>query len=188
MSRFHTLGAVVLAPFLILGCADSPTTPLSSPLSTGAPAAVSSRSTIAVQIHDACDPASFDAAVGAGTCVRSGGMKFDRVIAELTKHQEVGAWHFAPPTFNASVGQTIVARNNGGEVHTFTEVKEFGGGLVPFLNDLSGNPDEVAECKALEPDDFVTPGTTYQASISLPGTHKFQCCIHPWMRSVVSVN
>jgi plastocyanin len=187
MHRFRTRTAVALAPFLILGCADAPTAPLSSPLAARATAAASIRSTISVNLHDACDPASFDAAVGPGTCVRNGGMKFGQFVAELTKHQEAGAWHFAPPTFTANVGQTIVARNLGGEVHTFTEVTEFGGGIIPFLNDLSGTPDIADGCKALEDDDFVSPGTTYSAPIALPGTHKFQCCIHPWMRSVVTV-
>lgn len=31
-----------------------------------------------------------------------------------------------------------MAANVGGEVHTFTEVEEFGGGIVPRLNELAG--------------------------------------------------
>jgi hypothetical protein len=33
-----------------------------------------------------------------------------------------------------------------GETHTFTEVAQFGGGLVGLLNDLSGNPVPAPEC------------------------------------------
>jgi hypothetical protein len=82
------------------------------------------------------------------------------------------------------VGQDFVATNKGGEVHTFTEVAEFGGGLVPLLNQLSHVPEVAPECTlaALDPDDFVPPGGTYRERVSHSGNLKFQCCIHPWMR------
>ncbi len=86
-------------------------------------------------------------------------------------------------------GTTLLARNDGGETHTFTRVQNFGGGVVPFLNTLSRNPVEAEECKTLDAEDFVPPGGTY--SLPLPGvkdqTVKVQCCIHPWMRSTVRV-
>ena len=138
-------------------------------------------------MSDACDAATFNAAIGPGTCIRQGGMKFSDFIAELTRHQEVGAWRFAPPTFRASVGQTVEATNLGGETHTFTHVAAFGGGIVPALNTLSGNPDEVAECKALKADDFVPSAGIFRASLEQGGAQKFQCCIHPWMRATVQV-
>jgi hypothetical protein len=75
--------------------------------------------------------------------------------------------------------------NRGGEVHTFTHVAAFGGGIIPPLNALSGNPVPAPECLALEPDDFVAPGNTYQEQIEGSGTQLFQCCIHPWMRMTV---
>jgi plastocyanin len=187
MSRLFTLSAVALAPLLILGCAETPTLPQSSPLASKAPSDAPKQSTIAVKMKDACDQASFDAAAGPGTCVRNGGMKFDQFVSQLTRRHDVADWDFFPASFSASVGQTIAATNTGGEVHTFTEVKEFGGGLIPFLNQASGTGDMVSECGALEENDFVAPGATYTAAVSLPGTHKYQCCIHPWMRSVVSV-
>jgi plastocyanin len=144
-----------------------------------------------VNMHDACDPTTFNApppaGVGPGTCARDGGVRFQDFIAELTRHQFVGAWHFAPPMTDARVGQTLVAINKGREVHTFTRVESFGGGIVPPLNVLSGNPIEAAECAKLEPDDFVTPGATYTQDLTSTGTAKFQCCIHPWMRLEVQV-
>jgi hypothetical protein len=139
---------------------------------------------IVVNIMDACDGDSFNAIFGAGTCSRAGGVKFDQFIAELTKRGSIGPWHFAGATANAQVGQDFVAINQGGETHTFTEVAEFGGGLVPLLNELSHNPNVAPECTpaALDPDDFVPPGGTYRETVSHSGTLKFQCCIHPWMR------
>jgi plastocyanin len=139
-----------------------------------------------VQMMDACEPESFNAAVGPGTCIRAGGLTFAKFIALLGRHQKVGAWHFAPPTLNARVGQELLAVNQGGEVHTFTEVEEFGGGIVPDLNNLSGEPVPAPECLALEPDDFVPPGGTYTDEVEEEGTERYQCCIHPWMRAVVT--
>lgn len=177
---------LLVLPLLIAACdqVGPPTAAVSPSLRAQAEA---NRSTISVIIHDACDAATFNAAVGPGTCSRTGGMTFARFISELQAHQMVGAWFFAPPGFQASVGQTIVARNDGGEEHTFTQVAEFGGGIVPGLNALSGNPIEAQECTTLEADDFVPPGGTYSAPLAQAGTRKFQCCIHPWMRAVAQV-
>jgi hypothetical protein len=139
---------------------------------------------VVVNILDACDGDSFNAILGAGTCNRAGGVKFDHFIAELTHLGSIGAWRFAGLTGNVQVGEDFVATNQGGEVHTFTEVAAFGGGLVPLLNELSHVPDVAPECRpeALEPDDFVPPGGTYRERVSHTGHLKFQCCIHPWMR------
>jgi plastocyanin len=139
-----------------------------------------------VQMMDACDPQSFNDAIGPGTCIRRGGLSFAKFIALLGEHQKVGAWHFAPPTLKARVGQELIAINQGGEVHTFTEVEEFGGGIVPDLNTLSGNPVPAPECLALDPDDLVPPGGTYTDEVEEEGTERYECCIHPWMRTIVT--
>jgi plastocyanin len=139
-----------------------------------------------VQMMDACDPQSFNAVLGAGSCTRQGGLTFAKFITLLGRHQTVGAWHFAPPTLNARVGQELLAVNQGGEEHTFTEVEEFGGGIIPDLNNLSGEPVPAPECLALEPDDFVPPGGTYTDEVEEEGVERYQCCIHPWMRTVVT--
>jgi len=157
-------------------------------LSASAASAAASGMERLVNMKDACDPETFNAAFGPGTCVRNGGVSLDHFIAELTRHGSVGAWHFAPPMTTARVGDTFVAVNRGGEVHTFTEVADFGGGIIPPLNDLSGNPIPAPECLVLEDDDFVPPGATYREDVDTTGTHKFQCCIHPWMRLEARVN
>lgn len=156
--------------------------PASSSASTSANASAPGRQDIRVNMLDACDPATFNAVLGPGTCLRNGGMSFDQFIAQLTRLKFVGPWHFAPNNANVEAGQTFVALNLGGEVHTFTEVAQFGGGIVPRLNQLAGVPNVAPECRALEPDDFVAPGASYREEIGGAGTHKFQCCIHPWMR------
>jgi plastocyanin len=179
--------------FLVVGCGDSgrPTTPLAeSPALSGylgnASQPHASPSVRLVSMMDACDPETFDAAIRPGTCIeRQGGVAFSSFMAELTRTQKAGAWQFAPLETVAGAGQTLLAVNRGGEMHTFTRVAAFGGGVVPDLNTLSGNPAPAPECLNLDPDDMVPPGGTYEAVLSELGTQQFQCCIHPWMRITV---
>jgi plastocyanin len=147
--------------------------------------AVHSSSVSTVRIEDRCDPATFDAAVAPGTCVQDGGTTFDEFIAELQATGVAHHWRFKEDEFDIRAGQAVNAFNIGGEVHSFTEVKNFGGGVVSVLNDLSGAGPIIQECKALVP---VLPGAASEVKVlTTPGVHKFQCCIHPWMRSEVTV-
>src|SRR5438094_413587 len=73
----------------------------------------------------------------------------------------------------------------GGEVHAFTRVAKSGGGIIPFLNNLSGNTTVAQECTTLEADDLVAPGMNYTAELNTDELQHFQCCIHPWMRADV---
>lgn len=150
-------------------------------------AARAAQQTVKVNILDNCDGPSFNAAIGAGTCNRTGGIKFGQFLSLLGKHQEVSAYRFSPAGFTVHVGQNIAAVNIGGEVHTFTRVANFGGGLVDLLNGLSGNPTPAPECLTLPGSEFLAPGATDVESVGAPGTANFQCCIHPWMRAVVQV-
>jgi len=155
----------------------------------GASAAASAAGIRTVAIMDQCDPATFDAAVGPGTCVgNAGGVPFDMFIAEVAKTQQAGAWHFAPGVVRMRDGEALQARNNGGETHTFTEVAQFGGGLVDVLNQLSGNPVPAPECNPTNPEiQFVPPGGKTDPDLEEPGVHHYQCCIHPWMRTDIIV-
>lgn len=133
---------------------------------------------------DQCEPDSFNAAIGPDTCInRNGGMTFDRFIALLQKHQIVPSWRFSPDTIHVPRDLTLPIVNKGGEVHTFTEVEEFGGGIVPQLNELSGNPVPARECLALSGSDFVAPGGQTSHTFEPGESDKYQCCIHPWMRA-----
>jgi plastocyanin len=169
--------------------ADTSLTPSAPSAVTGAPAgssrlsALQGRTDVIVNMHDACDPDTFnEPPLEPGTCVRNGGVTLAQFIAELTRLGTIGPWRFSPSNGNVEVGQTFVAINRGGEEHTFTEVAAFGGGRNPLLNELSHAGAIVPECQNLDDDDFVAPGGTYTEVIDRPGTLKFQCCIHPWMR------
>jgi plastocyanin len=141
-----------------------------------------------VDMKDQCDPASFNAAFGPGTCVgHPAGVPLDAFIEQLTNSQQAGAWHFAPGTVRLKDGQAVKATNTGGEVHTFTEVDQFGGGFIGELNALSGNPVPAPECLQLGGVDFIPPGASTTPDVEEPGTHLYQCCIHPWMRATVVV-
>jgi plastocyanin len=140
-----------------------------------------------ITMKDACEPESFGAA--GVNCLRNGGVLFDKLIGQLGKHGIMRAWHFAPSVVHAKVGQTLMAVNRGGEEHTFTEVEEFGGGIVPILNALSGNTEVAPECLALAADDFIQPGGfDADDEVEEPGVEHYQCCIHPWMRATVIAN
>ena len=140
------------------------------------------RTKVIVSVNDNCDPDTFNAEIEPGACVGGGGMKFDTFIAQLTRLGFVGPWHFAPHVVNARAGQTFVVVNRGGESHTFTEVEEFGGGIVPMLNELAHVPDVAPECMSLSSDHFITPGQTFEEDVEADEEEKYQCCIHPWMR------
>jgi hypothetical protein len=84
----------------------------------------------------------------------------------------VAAWRFAPAALSLTVGGSITAINYGGEVHTFTEVAQFGGGIVPALNTASGNPTEAPECKDITDADRIAPGGTFRTDAETStGTH-----------------
>jgi plastocyanin len=171
---------------LTAGCGNAGRAPADRPLALVAPSALDAtsqaRQSVLIHMLDACDPETFNAK--SISCIRAGGVAFDQFIAHLTRFGSIGPWRFAPAVARVRVGQSFVATNIGGEVHTFTRVADFGGGIVPLLNELARVPRIAPECapEALEPDDFVSPGATYHETVDRAGTLKFQCCIHPWMR------
>jgi hypothetical protein len=90
----------------------------------------------------------------------------------------------------------------GGEFHTFTKVAKFGPGCVDVLNVLIfGTPDLGPECFPLVdtpdgpvPTPFITDGIpTDGSTVQVPaakltrGTNLFECLIHPWMQTKVTV-
>jgi len=90
---------------------------------------------LTIHIRDYCDPATFNAAVGPGTCIRDtnlGAITFTGFVTELGADKSVGAWRFAPAQVRVFHGATLQLQNLGGETHTFTEVKRFGGVFLIF--------------------------------------------------------
>jgi hypothetical protein len=142
-----------------------------------------------VRMQDQCDSASFNAAIGAGTCTAAGSVTIAAFNAELGATQRVASWQFVPTGITLRVGQAIDASNYGGEEHTFTEVESFGGGIVPALNIASGNVSMAPECGRIATVDHVRPGSMFRTDPARTvGTEHYQCCIHPWMRVTATVN
>jgi plastocyanin len=193
--RSGSFVALIAAAVVIVGCENrsqpaSPSTLENAPAAVVAgPAqlAVKGPSQHVVSLFDACDPETFNAALGEGACTRSGGVRFDMFLEQLGRHHSIGAWHFAPSNVTMKVGELLVATNRGGEMHTFTEVDEFGGGLVPQLNELTGLTEVAPACAALGTGGRIAPGTSTSEEEEDAGVEKYQCCIHPWMRAEVRV-
>src|SRR4051794_12580312 len=145
-----------------------------------------------VDIQDRCDPDSFIEAVGdPDACLRGGGTTFDEFFAEFLDKGSVGHWRFHPDDLTIRAGQTVKAVNRGGEFHTFTNVDKtgFGPGCVELLNQPGDiKPEDNPNCA----DEVFGPSAVpfgehlYVAGLTR-GTHKFQCLIHPWMHTVVTV-
>jgi plastocyanin len=166
--------AVALVPLALTFCSDDSTTDTTTPP--------------VVTMLDECDPATFNAALGAGSCTRQGTVTLTQFNAELAARQTAAEWRFDPAQLTVRVGQSIRAMNAGGEMHTFTEVANFGGGMVPPLNTASGNTVEAPECTQLASNALVAAGGTFTTDpASEVGVERYQCCIHPWMRATVTV-
>ena len=187
--------ALIAAAGVIVGCENRPQ-PVSPSTIDNAPAAqsagpaqlaVKGPSQHVVTLFDACDPETFNAALGDGACTRSGGVRFDTFLEQLGRHHSIGAWHFAPAQVTMKVGELLVATNRGGETHTFTEVDEFGGGFVDQLNQLTGLTEVAPECAALAGRGMIAPGASSSEQEEDAGVEKYQCCIHPWMRAEVRI-
>ena len=152
---------------------------------TVAAGAAQSRS---VQVLDDCEAASFNAAIGPGTCVKDGGVTFAEFIDQLVTQGRAPAWRFSPEQLKLSVGGTLSAASRGGEFHTLTEVAAFGGGCVAELNAILGLT-PVPECAI--PGIFgttgIAPGDTLETEALAAGTHRFMCLIHPWMKTTATV-
>jgi plastocyanin len=172
MYRSLSSTGIVLATMVVVACSDS----------------ISANANTHVSVQDQCDPASFNAALGAGACSKQGSMTLAQFNSELSATHRVAAWQFVPQNLTVRVGQSITATNDGGEAHTFTEVAQFGGGIVPALNQASGNTVVAPECQQLTAADMIASGTTFtNAAETTVGTEHYQCCIHPWMRATVTV-
>jgi plastocyanin len=142
---------------------------------------------------DECDPTTFNEALGPDFCknIALGEFTtFDQLFAEAAAGTPDPAWDFEPDTVRIEEGTPLSVVDQGGEPHTFTEVKKFGGGFIAGLN--APGEDTVSECAVGFSNLAVArtrllQGSTRQVPDLPKGTHLFQCCIHPWMRVKVEV-
>src|SRR5690348_2497476 len=150
---------------------------------------------ITIHALDYCDPVSF-AQIGCRRDPTPGFITLAGFGAELASEKSVGAWRFVASQSAAPDGANLTITNRGGETHTFTRVKKFGGGFVAGLNAASGNPTPAPECAkvvngGLVPQPpgpnnlFLAAGTSATAQVMEGEVANFQCCIHPWMRTTI---
>jgi hypothetical protein len=148
------------------------------------PASALAGETRKVFAMDRCEPDSFNAAIGPGTCVRNGGVTFDNFVRRLNpKDGGHNAWRFSRHDVDLRAGQSLSVTNTGGEEHTFTEVIDFGAGFVPPLN--AALPPGTPPAEPIGDLRFIAAGETLRLGGLSAGTHRFECLIHPWMRTVV---
>lgn len=98
-------------------------------------------------------------------------------------------WDFEPDALKIKEGGTLLVSDQGGEPHTFTEVRDFGGGFIAGLNtgettvpECVGGFSNVAVARTR-----IIQGSQTQVVGLSKGVHHFQCCIHRWMRVTVEV-
>jgi plastocyanin len=121
-----------------------------------------------------------------GGCTRKGKVtaaEFDEELDSPLADAVVGhqAWRNEPSYLVVKQGTKVRVKNAGGRPHTFTKVAEYGGGVVPPLNEgLDFSP----ECAGLVE---VPPGGKTKVSGLAVGNHRFICCFHPWMRALIKV-
>lgn len=143
-----------------------------------------------IAIRDDCDPDDPAWNATGGCTLEKGDVTTAEFFVELgfpvsnslavIGHQ---AWFNDPPYLKIKEGQKITVRNRGGRTHTFTEVEQFGAGRIPNPA-LNKGLTPIREC----PTSVDLPaGASTRLTGLAPGNHRFQCCIHPWMRAIVKV-
>jgi plastocyanin len=191
MARFSTGMSVLGSAFAIVfgfGCTEDAAEPQQA-------GSVEQASHGHTQIHteDDCDPVTFGALCRTGF---NGHTTIAAFSAELDATQRVAAWEYGGGEVRINLGDSFQVDNVGGETHTFSVVKTFGGGRVPPLNGASGNPVPAPECLAgpnatnvdIASGTGLSVTTGASGAIKARGTYNVQCCIHPWMRTTVVVN
>jgi len=150
-----------------------------------------------IRARDQCDPVTFNAGRANPLCSPShaGSVTLQEFLDALPNGGH-DAWKFNPGPSGAHIdrGGTVQVRSDAGETHTFTKVVAFGGGAVPALNVAVGNAPPRIECLAPRPNltsinVAANTAQLFQAGGTLfpPGINLYQCCIHPWMRTIITV-
>jgi plastocyanin len=192
----------LLVAVLVLGCTFGVVTHATAQKTADTAAAVTStaensaqdktRGVAQVVALDECDPTTFNAALGPDFChnVTLGAFTtLNDLFAKAAAGTPDPGWDFEPDALTIKEGTTLIVTDQGGEPHTFTEVKKFGGG---FITGLNAGEETAPECKGGFSNVAVAKTRILQGSHTditdlSKGQHLFQCCIHPWMRMKVEV-
>lgn len=139
-----------------------------------------------IALLDDCDPRDPTWAPTGGCKLAKGDVtraEFNAFLNSPLSLSVVGhqAWTIEPTYLKAQPNATVKVTNRGGRGHTFTEVTNFGGGRVPPLNQ------GLLPAKECATSSDVAPGASIAVNGLSVGNHRFQCCIHPWMRAVIKV-
>ena len=170
------------------------------------PAMASDNRVQPVRLRDNCDPNNFPPGLCASTSTGNIGitqlLNFVKANAQdVLKSRNALGWRFAPDAAGVKAGTAFEVTNQGGEVHTFTDVTKDGfktGGCVTLLNQLLGlQPNSICQGVDETSPNFgallgangaVPPGVTRAFPLgNRTGTVLYQCLIHPWMRMSVTV-
>jgi len=161
------------------------------------------KDSLEVRARDQCDPATFNAGRANPLCTGSNtGSVTLQQFQDALPNGGHGAWKFNPGPSGSHIDQggLVQFTSDGGERHTFTRVASFGGGIAAGLNVAVGNAPTTPECAAMvaggplhaTPQGIIIAADTEQlvqagGTLLPPGQHLFQCCIHPWMRTTITV-
>jgi plastocyanin len=150
-----------------------------------------------IRIRDNCDPKTFKAANV--PCAPVGGnVTFEKFIGFISarpqhvlKEENALGWRFSPDEAHVKRGTTLAVKNEGGEGHTFTRVTAFHDlGCIPPINQAmfgTSAVDPLCPAPFVPPSPVLGPGDTASPPLNQAGTYRFQCFIHPWMRTTVEV-
>ena len=152
-----------------------------------------------VVILDECDPNTFNLALGNVAtanipCVGGGPPGGTETLPSFLSHLPSGdpLWDYEPDVLTVREGDTVRVTNEGGEIHTLTQVARFGNGFNPLLNNPTGATNTIPECQGGFSKNGVAATRVVHGASSVvtgltPGKHLFECCIHPWMRMEIDV-
>jgi plastocyanin len=141
-----------------------------------------------IAMRDDCDPRDPAWTPTGGCLLERGNVTFAEFGGELSSPLSLSvvghqAWRNDPTYLIVQPGRTVRVRNEGGRTHTYTEVAQFGGGKVPNPA-LNKGLVTAPECPGSKD---VAPGASIEVTGLAVGNHRFQCCIHPWMRGMIKV-
>lgn len=194
--RSERLAALALA--LALGCGDGPVENAAREDDADAAGGIHAYHGVTaagggnITLLDDCDPADPTWAPTGGCTLARGHVtqaEFSAFAGSALSSAVVGhpAWRTEPSYVRVRPHQPVHVMNRGGRPHTLTPVAAFGGGRVPPLNaGLTMAPECALAPGAVDPF-LVLPGESFMLRDLPAGVHRLQCCLHPWMRQVITV-